>query len=59
MQKAKKGGKIRLGMVGRGEGTFIGAAHRIASRIDDSYESMAKAEAKRRPEGIEAVVIVT
>jgi hypothetical protein len=29
------GGRIGLGMVGRGEGTFIGALHRIAARIDD------------------------
>ena len=35
---AKKGGRIRLGMVGGGEGAFIGAVHRIASRIDDHYE---------------------
>ena len=34
---AKKGGRIRLGMVGGGEGAFIGAVHRIASRIDDQY----------------------
>src|SRR3984957_4804008 len=87
---AKKGGRIRLGMVGGGEGAFIGAVHRIASRIDDHYElvagalsstpekarrsgqalglaadriyddfeSMAAAESKR-PDGIEAVAIVT
>ena len=30
--------KIRLGMVGGGHGAFIGAVHRIASRIDDRYE---------------------
>jgi len=33
-----QGGRIRLGMVGGGEGAFIGAVHRIASRIDDHYE---------------------
>src|SRR6202167_990782 len=55
---ARKGGRIRLGMVGGGEGAFIGAVHRIASRIYDDYESMAKAEAKRA-DGIEAVAIVT
>jgi hypothetical protein len=33
-----KGGRIRLGMVGGGEGAFIGAVHRIASRLDDHYE---------------------
>ncbi len=82
------GGPVRLGMVGGGEGAFIGAVHRIAARLDgayelvagalsgtpekarrsgealglarvyDDYESMAKAEA-RRPDGIEAVAIVT
>ena len=40
---AKKGGRIRLGMVGGGEGAFIGAVHRIASRIDDQYELIAGA----------------
>jgi predicted dehydrogenase len=40
---AKKGGRIRLGMVGGGEGAFIGAVHRIASRIDDHYEFVAGA----------------
>ena len=40
---AKLGGRIRLGMVGGGEGAFIGAVHRIASRIDDQYELVAGA----------------
>ena len=40
---AKMGGKVRLGMVGGGEGAFIGAVHRIASRIDDNYELVAGA----------------
>ena len=40
---AKKGGRIKLGMVGGGEGAFIGAVHRIASRIDDQYELVAGA----------------
>lgn len=30
--------KIRLGMIGGGEGSFIGAVHRIAARIDNEYE---------------------
>ena len=30
--------RIRLGMVGGGNDAFIGAVHRIASRIDDHYE---------------------
>ena len=88
---AKSGGRIRLGMVGGGQGAFIGGVHRIASRIDDNYElvagalssqrrraidsalelgiardrayadfeEMAKAEARRKDDGIEAVAIVT
>jgi len=27
--------RIRLGMVGGGQGAFIGAVHRIAARLDD------------------------
>ena len=33
--------RLRLGMVGGGQGAFIGAVHRIASRIDDRYEFVA------------------
>jgi predicted dehydrogenase len=29
--------RLRLGMVGGGEGAFIGAVHRIAARLDDRY----------------------
>lgn len=36
-------GRIRLGMVGGGEGAFIGAVHRIASRLDDEYVLVAGA----------------
>jgi len=35
--------RIRLGMVGGGEGAFIGAVHRIAARMDDHYELVAGA----------------
>ena len=35
--------RLRLGMVGGGEGAFIGAVHRIAARIDDHYELVAGA----------------
>ena len=35
--------RIRLGMVGGGNDAFIGAVHRIASRIDDQYELVAGA----------------
>jgi predicted dehydrogenase len=35
--------RLRLGMVGGGEGAFIGAVHRIASRIDNQYQLVAAA----------------
>ncbi|CAN7239723.1 Gfo/Idh/MocA family oxidoreductase [Pseudoduganella sp. LjRoot289] len=36
-------GRIRLGMVGGGEGAFIGAVHRHAARFDDRYQLVAGA----------------
>ncbi len=33
--------RLKLGMVGGGQGAFIGGVHRIASRIDDHYELVA------------------
>src|ERR1700710_2426262 len=36
-------GRIRLGMVGGGQGAFIGAVHRIAARLDDRWELVAGA----------------
>jgi len=35
--------RIRLGMVGGGEGAFIGGVHRIAARMDDQFELVAGA----------------
>jgi predicted dehydrogenase len=35
--------RIRLGMVGGGEGAFIGAVHRLAARLDGRYELVAGA----------------
>jgi len=35
--------RIRIGMVGGGDGAFIGAVHRIATRIDDGFELVAGA----------------
>jgi predicted dehydrogenase len=35
--------KLRLGMVGGGQGAFIGAVHRMAARLDDRYELVAGA----------------
>lgn len=39
----KNTGRIRYGMVGGGQGAFIGAVHRLAARIDDHYEFVAGA----------------
>ena len=35
--------RIRLGMVGGGQGAFIGGVHRMAARIDDHYDLVAGA----------------
>ena len=35
--------RIRLGMVGGGQGAFIGEVHRIAARLDNHYELVAGA----------------
>jgi predicted dehydrogenase len=37
------GHRIRLGMVGGGQGGFIGSVHRIAARLDDRYDLVAGA----------------
>ncbi|RVT86801.1 Gfo/Idh/MocA family oxidoreductase [Rhodobacteraceae bacterium CCMM004] len=51
------GGRIRLGMVGGGQGAFIGAVHRIAARLDDRFELVAgcfsSTEEKSRASGAE------
>ncbi|MDZ7632162.1 MAG: Gfo/Idh/MocA family oxidoreductase [Gemmatimonadaceae bacterium] len=36
-------GRIRFGMVGGGEGAFIGGVHRFAARLDDQFELVAGA----------------
>ncbi len=43
MNDCAKPSRIRLGMVGGGRDAFIGAVHRIASRIDDHYVLLAGA----------------
>jgi predicted dehydrogenase len=63
----KRDGRIRLGMVGGGQGAFIGAVHRLAARIDDEYEFVAgalsadakKAQASGRDLGLAADRIYT
>ena len=39
----KKAARIRFGMVGGGQGAFIGGVHRIAARIDDQFDLVAGA----------------
>ncbi|MEQ8480954.1 MAG: Gfo/Idh/MocA family oxidoreductase [Hoeflea sp.] len=41
--KYQSDGRIRLGMVGGGQGAFIGGVHRIAARIDGEFELVAGA----------------
>ena len=53
---AKAGGRIRLGMVGGGQGAFIGAVHRIAARIDDQYELVAGALSSQRKRAIDSAL---
>ena len=33
--------KLKLGMVGGGQGAFIGSVHRLSARMDDKYEFVA------------------
>jgi predicted dehydrogenase len=46
---ARLGRRLRLGVVGGGPGSFIGAVHRTAARLDDHYEVVA-AVMSRNPE---------
>ena len=39
----RRSGRVRLGMVGGGQGAFIGGVHRIAARIDDQFDLVAGA----------------
>jgi predicted dehydrogenase len=60
--KTGSAGRIRLGMVGGGQGAFIGAVHRIAARMDGEYDLVAgalssdpdRAEASAKELGISA-----
>ncbi|MCQ0969138.1 Gfo/Idh/MocA family oxidoreductase (plasmid) [Paracoccus sp. TK19116] len=42
-QNAGRPARVRLGMVGGGQGAFIGAVHRIAARMDDQFQLVAGA----------------
>lgn len=52
--------RIRLGMVGGGQGAFIGAVHRMAARLDDRYElvcgAFSSTPAKSRASGRELLL---
>ena len=50
----KQNRRLRLGMVGGGPGAFIGAVHRLASRMDDHYELVAAALSSDPQRGISA-----
>src|SRR5690349_9748401 len=45
---AAAGAKIRYGMVGGGQGAFIGAVHRLAARMDDQFDLVAGALSSER-----------
>jgi predicted dehydrogenase len=45
--------KIRLGMVGGGQGAFIGAVHRMAARLDDHYDLVAGALSSTPEKGLD------
>lgn len=46
------GGRIRLGMVGGGQGAFIGAVHRLAARMDDHYSLVAGALSSQKKRAV-------
>ena len=51
---AAEGGRIRYGMVGGGQGAFIGAVHRLAARMDDQYELVAGALSSNPKRAVES-----
>jgi len=53
---ASNDGRIRLGMVGGGQGAFIGAVHRIAARLDDHYLLVAGALSSEPRRAIESAL---
>lgn len=51
-----KTNRIRLGMVGGGQGAFIGAVHRIAARMDDRYQLLAGALASEPQRAVDSAI---
>jgi predicted dehydrogenase len=48
--------RIRYGMVGGGQGAFIGAVHRLAARLDDQYELVCGAFSSTAARSLESSV---
>lgn len=48
--------RLRLGMVGGGQGAFIGGVHRIASRIDDRWDLVAGALSSTPEKSLESAL---
>src|SRR5438105_14092206 len=48
--------RVRLGMVGGGQGAFIGAVHRMAARLDDHYALVAGALSSARQRAIDSAL---
>lgn len=48
--------RIRYGMVGGGQGAFIGAVHRMAARLDDQYELVCGAFSSNAERALESGV---
>lgn len=47
-------GRIRLGMVGGGIGSFIGSVHRVGARLDDHFELVAAALSSTAEKSLES-----
>ncbi|NIA69255.1 Gfo/Idh/MocA family oxidoreductase [Pelagibius litoralis] len=45
-------GRVRLGMVGGGQGAFIGSVHRLAARMDDHYSLVAGALSSQKKRAV-------
>lgn len=50
--------RLRLGMVGGGEGAFIGAVHRLAARLDDRWELVAGAFSRDAERGRRSAAVL-
>ena len=51
--------KIRMGMVGGGQGSFIGAVHRIAANLDGQIELVCGCFSSRPENSLATIFIFT